>query len=302
MLAAKGGGVRAARGRAKACPNGGTGAGDEATALALRLEEFPPELVRNFSIIAHIDHGKSTLADRLLEVTGTIRASAGNKQVLDRLQVEQERGITVKAQTVSVLHSVEGRPHLLNLIDTPGHVDFGYEVSTSLAASQGTLLVVDATQGVQAQTLANFYLAFERDVAIIPVINKVDLPTAQPERVAREMVSAFDVAEEDILHVSAKTGAGVPAILDAVVQRVPPPVPAPAAVGLQVRRPGDGAWRLALTRSPQALLFDSWYDPFRGVINLVRVVGGTVGRGDRVQFMATGTGPPAHAARGGWRD
>lgn len=244
------------------------------TSAAQRVSEmfdFPVARVRNFSIIAHIDHGKSTLADRLLELTGTIpMKQGGNKQVMDNLQVEQERGITVKAQTASVIYTgCTGEKFLLNLIDTPGHVDFGYEVSCSLAACDGTLLVVDASQGVQAQTLANFFLAFERGLHIIPVINKIDLPHAQVERVMAEMVSCFDVSEEEIIKVSAKSGHGCEAVLSAVIDRIPPP-------NANQSEPFKG------------LIFDSWYDGYRGIINLVEVMSGELRRGDKLVVASTG--------------
>jgi len=208
------------------------------------LSDFPPDLVRNFSIIAHIDHGKSTLADRLMELTGAI--SPGARQYLDKLQVERERGITVKAQTASLVyrHPPTDKHYLLNLVDTPGHVDFSYEVSRSLAACQGALLLVDAAQGIQAQTVANFFLAFEQDLAIVPVLNKIDMPAAEPERVAEQLKEAFDVPPGDCLLVSAKAGTGLPAVLEAVVERMPPP---------QGKR--DAPLRL--------LLFDAYHDEFK---------------------------------------
>ena len=209
------------------------------------LSDFPPERVRNFSIIAHIDHGKSTLADRLLELTGAV--SPGARQYLDKLQVEKERGITVKAQTASLVYNrpSDGQSYLLNLVDTPGHVDFSYEVSRSLAACQGCLLLVDASQGVQAQTVANFFLAFEQDLAIVPVLNKIDMPAAEPDRVAQQLGEAFDIPpEETNLRVSAKTGKGLEAVLEAVVERIPPP-----------KGNVDGP--------PRLLLFDAYHDEFR---------------------------------------
>eukprot|EP00730_Choanoeca_flexa_P002340 TRINITY_DN11013_c0_g4_i6.p1 TRINITY_DN11013_c0_g4~~TRINITY_DN11013_c0_g4_i6.p1 ORF type:complete len:239 (+),score=20.93 TRINITY_DN11013_c0_g4_i6:102-818(+) len=172
--------------------------------VELDLEEYTPDKIRNFSIIAHIDHGKSTIADRLLELTGTIRKDGSNKQVLDKLQVERERGITVKAQTASSFWQHNGERYLLNLIDTPGHVDFNYEVACSLAACQGTLLVVDAAQGVQAQTLANFYLAFEKELTVVPVLNKIDLQSAQIDRCLAQLESLFDIAPEDVIMVSGR--------------------------------------------------------------------------------------------------
>ncbi|KAL6778730.1 EFG11 [Auxenochlorella protothecoides x Auxenochlorella symbiontica] len=231
------------------------------------VEDFPPSHIRNFSIIAHVDHGKSTLADRLLELTGAI--NPGAKQYLDKLQVEKERGITVKAQTASLVFKHEGEQYLLNLIDTPGHVDFSYEVSRSLAACQGAILLVDASQGVQAQTVANFWLAFEQDLAIIPVLNKIDAPGAEPARVTAQLAEAFDLDPAAVLAISAKTGAGLDRVLPAVVERVPPPR-------------GDLAAPL------RALLFDAYHDEYRGVVCLLAVADGAVGRGDRVTAAAAG--------------
>jgi len=186
------------------------------------LESVPPERMRNFSVISHVDHGKSTLSDRLMELTGAIR-SGGTQQYLDRLPVERDRGITVKAQTASILHSEAGDQFLLNLIDTPGHADFAYEVSRSLEACQGCLLLVDATQGVQAQTLANFYLALDKDLEIVPVLNKVDAASAEPEETALQMSSVFGLSEEEIIPVSAKTGWNVGEVLRQIVSRIPAP-------------------------------------------------------------------------------
>ncbi|CAA6666225.1 unnamed protein product [Spirodela intermedia] len=228
------------------------------------LSQFPTERIRNFSIIAHIDHGKSTLADRLLELTGTIKKGHGQPQYLDKLQVERERGITVKAQTATMFYKHKpsgisaGETHrvndfLLNLIDTPGHVDFSYEVSRSLAACQGALLVVDAAQGVQAQTVANFYLAFEFNLTIIPVINKIDQPTADPDRVKAQLKSLFDLDPNDALLTSAKTGQGLEHVLPAVIERIPSP-------------PGKSASPLRM------LLLDSYYDEYKGVICHVAVI------------------------------
>ncbi|KAL9233772.1 hypothetical protein vseg_008726 [Gypsophila vaccaria] len=244
---------------------------------AIDLSNYPPEKIRNFSIIAHVDHGKSTLADRLLELTGTIKKGLGQPQFLDKLQVERERGITVKAQTVTMFHHVpktdnhedHTTPFLLNLIDTPGHVDFSYEVSRSLAACQGALLVVDAAQGVQAQTVANFYLAFESNLAIIPVINKIDQPTADPQRVIAQLKSMFDLDPADALLTSAKTGQGLEQVLPAVISRIPPP-------------PGKNESSLRM------FLLDSYYDEYKGVICHVAVVDGTLRRGDKISSVATG--------------
>ena len=227
--------------------------------------------VRNFSIIAHIDHGKSTLADRILELTGAVSARDMKAQLLDDMDLERERGITIKAHAVSLTYRArDGETYTLNLIDTPGHVDFSYEVSRSLAACEGALLVVDATQGVEAQTLANAYVALENDLEIIPVINKIDLPSADPERVAEQIEQVVGLPAEEALLVSAKTGEGVPELLEALVARVP----APAG--------GDDA-------PLRAMLFDAWYDPYRGVCCLIRVKEGTIRRKQRIRFMSTGT-------------
>lgn len=234
------------------------------------MEEFDCSRIRNFGIIAHIDHGKSTLADRLLELTGTISKSNGvNKQVLDKLKVERERGITVKAQTASMLYDHNGRHFLLNLIDTPGHVDFSWEVSRSMAACQGALLLIDATQGIQAQSISVYHVAKERGVHIIPVLNKIDLPAASPERIAAQMQQTFGIPPSDILHVSAKTGQGVSELLKAIVERVPPP-----AVGEQATT--------SKSEKMRALLFDSQYDRYRGVISLVSLQSGQIRKGDKI--------------------
>jgi len=226
--------------------------------------------IRNFCIIAHIDHGKSTLADRFLEVTGTVSAREQKAQLLDRMDLEQERGITIKAQGVRLPYKADnGRTYQLNLIDTPGHVDFSYEVSRSLAACDGALLVVDATQGVEAQTLANVYLAVENDLEIIPVFNKVDLPSADVDRVRKEVEDVIGLDCSQVLACSAKTGQGVREILEAVVQRIPPPT-----------TEDIGTLR--------ALIFDTWYDSYRGAVCMIRVKDGTVRRGDKVRLMATG--------------
>lgn len=230
----------------------------------INLSKFTPDKIRNFSIIAHIDHGKSTLADRLLEYTGTLSTRTGlNEQFLDKLQVEKERGITVKAQTASMFYNYKGETYLLNLIDTPGHVDFSYEVSRSLYACQGALLLVDAAQGVQAQTMANFYLAFEQDLTIVPVINKIDLPTANIERVQNELNKLFDFSAQDCILASAKSGIGITDILDSIIERIPAPTS-----------------NLELTL--KALLFDSWYDEYRGVVCLIAIKDGVLKKGDHI--------------------
>ncbi len=227
------------------------------------LSTFGPSSIRNFAIIAHIDHGKSTLSDRLLEVTGTVSERMKKEQFLDKLQVERERGITVKAQTASMFYDYNGSTYLLNLIDTPGHVDFSYEVSRSLYACQGAVLLVDASQGVEAQTIANFYLAFEQNLAIIPVINKIDITGADVERTKHHMSKLFDFQENDIILASAKSGVGIHEILHAVIDHVPCP-------------DGDG------NRSLRALLFDSWFDSYRGVVCLIAVKDGVIECGDHI--------------------
>lgn len=229
-----------------------------------------PPLIRNFCIIAHIDHGKSTLADRFLEITGTVRPQDMKEQFLDQMDLERERGITIKGKAVAMSHRApDGQLYQLNLIDTPGHVDFSYEVSRCLAASEGALLVVDASQGIEAQTIANTLLAMEYDLHLIPVVNKVDLPQAEPQRVAGEMQQAFGFREEEILFVSAKDGTGAKEILDAVVARVPPP---------------KGSVDLAL----RALIFDSVFNSYKGIIAHVRLEDGRISRGDRIKVMSSG--------------
>ncbi|WP_414901303.1 translation elongation factor 4 [Sphingomonas flavalba] len=229
------------------------------------------EKIRNFSIIAHIDHGKSTLADRLIQRTGGLTAREMSAQVLDNMDIEKERGITIKAQTVRLdWKGQDGETYVLNLMDTPGHVDFAYEVSRSLAACEGALLVVDSAQGVEAQTLANVYQSIEHDHEIIPVINKIDLPAAEPEKVRAEIEEVIGLDASDAVLASAKTGIGIDAILDAIVARIPPPK-------------GDAAAPL------KAMLVDSWYDPYLGVVILVRVVDGTIRKGQAIKFMNAGT-------------
>ncbi|MEY9888891.1 GTP-binding protein LepA [Catenulispora sp. MAP12-49] len=227
-------------------------------------------LIRNFCIIAHIDHGKSTLADRMLQLTGVVDERAMRAQYLDRMDIERERGITIKSQAVRLpWQADDGKTYILNMIDTPGHVDFTYEVSRSLAACEGTLLLVDAAQGIEAQTLANLYLAMENDLQIIPVLNKIDLPAAQPEKYAEEMARLIGCEPEEVLRVSAKSGVGVPDVLNEVVRRVPAPA-------------GDP------TGPARAMIFDSVYDSYRGVVTYVRVVDGNLNKRERIQMMSTG--------------
>src|SRR6202049_2859054 len=227
--------------------------------------------IRNFSIIAHIDHGKSTLADRILELTKTIAPREMRAQVLDSMDLERERGITIKAQAVRVFYTAgDGETYQLHLIDTPGHVDFTYEVSRSLAACEGALLVVDASQGVEAQTVANTYLAIESGLELSPCLNKIDLPGAEPERVAGEVAELIGEPPESILRISGKTGEGVGEVLEELIARVPPPAGDPLG-------------------PPRALIFDSEFDQYRGVIAYIRVVDGVFRKGDALRAMATGT-------------
>lgn len=268
------------------------------------------EHIRNFCIIAHIDHGKSTLADRMMELTGTVTKRDMKQQLLDSMDLEREKGITIKlapvrmkyeysaedanptrAQAASVPVSNQSDNTVpqpgtydLNLIDTPGHVDFSYEVSRSLQACEGAVLVVDASQGIQAQTLANVYLAMEQDLTIIPVLNKVDLPAADVPRVSKQVINLLGCDESDIIHISAKTGQNVPQVLRAIVERIPAPV-SPLAVQAE-RMAAQGGDRPAVPT--RALIFDSYYDDYRGVILYVRVVDGTIPKGADITMMATG--------------
>ncbi|MEU3344243.1 translation elongation factor 4 [Streptomyces sp. NPDC006700] len=231
-----------------------------------------PALIRNFCIIAHIDHGKSTLADRMLQLTGVVEQRQMRAQYLDRMDIERERGITIKSQAVRLPWAPThdpGNTHILNMIDTPGHVDFTYEVSRSLAACEGTVLLVDAAQGIEAQTLANLYLAMENDLTIIPVLNKIDLPAAQPEKFAEELANLVGCDPDDVLKVSAKTGLGVDALLDRVVKEIPAPVGVADAPA-------------------RAMIFDSVYDSYRGVVTYVRVIDGQLNKRERIRMMSTG--------------
>ncbi|KAB2085357.1 hypothetical protein ES319_A05G394500v1 [Gossypium barbadense] len=233
-----------------------------------RLLKVPVSNIRNFCIIAHIDHGKSTLADKLLQMTGTVQKREMKEQFLDNMDLERERGITIKLQASRMRYMFENEPYCLNLIDTPGHVDFSYEVSRSLAACEGALLVVDASQGVEAQTLANVYLALENNLEIIPVLNKIDLPGAEPDRVIREIEEVIGLDCSKAIPCSAKEGIGITEILNAIVERIPPP-------------------RDAAMSPLRALIFDSYYDPYRGVIVYFRVIDGRIKKGDRIYFMAS---------------
>ena len=225
--------------------------------------------IRNFCIIAHIDHGKPTLADRLLEYTNTIAAKDMEAQVLDDMDLERERGITIKSHAIQMRHIIDGEQYTLNLIDTPGHVDFSYEVSRSIAACEGALLIVDASQGIQAQTISNLYMAIDNDLEIIPVINKCDLDSAKPDEVEDQIIDLLGCDREDIIRASGKTGMGIPEILQAIVDRVPAPKGDPEA-------------------PLQALIFDSVFNPFRGIIAYFKIVNGTIRKNDFVKFVSTG--------------
>ncbi|WP_375294954.1 translation elongation factor 4 [Brevibacterium sp.] len=248
-----------------------------------------PELIRNFCIIAHIDHGKSTLADRMLQITGVVQPRDMRAQYLDRMDIERERGITIKSQAVRMPWDTDGTPYALNMIDTPGHVDFSYEVSRSLAACEGTLLLVDAAQGIEAQTLANLYMAMENELTIIPVLNKIDLPAAQPDKYAEELANLIGCEPEDCLRVSGKTGEGVEAVLDRIITDIPAPV-------------GDA------DAPARAMIFDSVYDTYRGVVTYVRLIDGALAPREKITMMSTGTthelleigvsSPEPHASKG----
>ncbi|MEQ9583537.1 MAG: GTP-binding protein, partial [Arenibacter sp.] len=224
--------------------------------------------IRNFCIIAHIDHGKSTLADRLLDFTGSVTEREKQDQLLDSMDLERERGITIKSHAIQMDYEYEGEKYVLNLIDTPGHVDFSYEVSRSIAACEGALLVVDAAQSIQAQTISNLYLALENDLEIIPVLNKVDLPSANPEEVTDDIVDLLGCKPEDVIPASAKSGLGIQEILTAIIERIPAPKGNP-------------------DESLQALVFDSVYNPFRGVETYFRVINGEIKKGQKIKFVAT---------------
>ena len=224
--------------------------------------------IRNFCIIAHIDHGKSTLADRLLDFTGAVSEREKQDQLLDNMDLERERGITIKSHAIQMEYIHEGETYVLNLIDTPGHVDFSYEVSRSIAACEGALLIVDAAQSIQAQTISNLYLALDNDLEIIPVLNKIDLPSANPEEVTDDIVDLLGCTPEEVIPASAKTGLGIQDILTAIIERIPAP-------------------KGSVDEPLQALIFDSVYNPFRGVETYFRVINGKIRKGQKIQFIAT---------------
>lgn len=258
---------RTRKGREK--KEGGRKGGEEEQGRDGKKDQERMKNIRNFCIIAHIDHGKSTLADRLLEFTKTVDAKDMEAQVLDDMDLERERGITIKSHAIQMDYTLDGEPYVLNLIDTPGHVDFSYEVSRSIAACEGALLIVDATQGIQAQTISNLYMAIDSDLEIIPVINKVDLESANPDEVEDQIVDLLGCKREEIIRASGKTGQGVPEILRAIIERVPAPKGDPEA-------------------PLQALIFDSVFNPFRGIIAYFKIVNGTIRKDDFVKFVATG--------------
>jgi len=231
-------------------------------------ENIPQSNIRNFSIIAHIDHGKSTLADRIIQECNAVVDRKMSAQVMDTMEIEKERGITIKAQSVRLNYEKDGEHYILNLIDTPGHVDFSYEVSRSLASSEGALLIIDAAQGVEAQTIANVYIAMENDLELIPVVNKIDLPAAEPERVLEEVEDAIGIDCTEHSLVSAKTGQGVPELIDAIVERIPAPTGNEDA-------------------PTKALIYDSWFDNYLGALALVRVYDGSIKKGAKIQIMST---------------
>ncbi|OXC68122.1 GTP-binding protein LepA [Cryptococcus neoformans] len=264
--------IRSARSLSTSVPRLAKPSASSVDKRTVDMSQFPPERIRNLSIIAHIDHGKSTLADRLLQMTGTVPTSS-SPQFLDKLKVERERGITVKAQTVSLIYQhKDGHKYLINLIDTPGHVDFSYEVSRSLGACEGALLLVDCSQGIQAQTLSVFHHALEADLEMLAVINKVDLPHAYPEETSEEIESSLGLEKSKHMQISAKSGLGVEGVLDSIIEGLPAP----------------GAWVGGDDGKLRGLIFDTFYDQFRGVVSLVRIFSGSLKKGDKVRFLQAG--------------